>query len=91
MKTAAWVNKTASAAVLSGEGSLYSVVLTAGSDAATATVYDNTSGSGTVICKLGAATGETVQWSPGVRLPVSTGIYVALSGTGPSCSIAYSP
>lgn len=93
MNTAASINKTSSAVVSANPGTLYSVVLTAGSDAATVTLYDNASaGSGTIICKLAAAAANTTTtWSPGVRIPVANGIYATITGTSPSVTVAYAP
>jgi hypothetical protein len=90
--TTAWSNKTASAVVSAVPGAVYAVVLTAGADTATATIYDNaTEGSGTILCKLSAVANTTATWAPGLRLPVSAGIYATLTGTTPSCTVAYTP
>ena len=90
MVKADWSNKTSSATVHTGTGDVISVVLTSGSDAATAIVYDNTSATGTIVCKLAAnAANTTAVWQPGAALPVGTGIHVALTGTAPSCTVAY--
>ena len=81
-------NLAASGAAFSGQGQIFGVVLTAGSDAATAIVYDNTAGSGTVVCKLAAAAANTtavVEIPNGVA--VGKGAYVALTGTTPSCTV----
>lgn len=80
-------NKTSSALVKTGPGLLHSVVLAGGSDAATLIVYDNTAGSGTIICKLAAQTGETA--SAVLDVAFSKGIYATLTGTTPSASVAY--
>lgn len=90
MNTAAFTNLAASAAVLSTGGVFYGAILTAGSDAATLTLYDNTAGSGTVICKLSASAANiTVDWVPAVRIPVKTGIYATITGTTPSATILW--
>ena len=77
-------NKTASALVKTGPGTLHSVTLAAAADAATAIVYDNTSAAGTIICKLSAPLTGTAH----VVLDVAFGVgcYVALTGTTPSAS-----
>jgi hypothetical protein len=80
-------NTGASALIKTGPGILHSVVLAGGSDAATLIVYDNTAGSGTIICKLATATGET--GSAVLDVAFSKGIYAALTGTTPSVSISF--
>ena len=91
MNTGTFSNKTASAAVLSTSGVFYGAVLTAGGDAATLILYDNTAGSGTIICKLAAGAGTTASFVPNVRVPVTKGIYAALTGTAPSATVIYAP
>jgi len=92
MSMAAYTNKTASGAVLSAGGTCYGAVLTSGSDAATLILYDNTAGSGTIICKLAvAAANTTVVFTPVVGLPVGTGLYAALTGTSPSATVVHTP
>jgi hypothetical protein len=78
---------TASGAVKSGPGVLHSLVLTAGSDAATATVYDETSGSGDVIVAIKAAANATE--SVVLDVAFGVGLYVALSGTSPTVTVSY--
>jgi len=84
-----FINKAASAAFKTGGGILYGLVLTGGSDAATLIVYDNTSGTGTVIAKLAAAAGVTVSVSIPNGVTFTTGAYAALTGTAPSASAFY--
>lgn len=92
LTTASYTTSAASAALVTGAGAVLAVHLTAGSDAATAILYDNTEASGTVICKLSASAANTTDaFSPGVRLPFKTGLYVALTGTTPSCTVCYTP
>lgn len=92
MKTASFSNKTQSAVVSAVPASVYSVVLTAAGDTATAILYDNaTTNDGTVICKLSAAANTTVTFEPGVRMPTAKGIYVALTGSTPSCTVVFTP
>ncbi len=83
------VNLTSNGLVHTGYGALVSVALTAAGDTATATVYDNTAGSGTVICVLKAAANTCQVLAPAAALGVSTGIYVVLAGTTPNCCVAY--
>lgn len=89
--TVAWTNKAASAAILVGPGAFYGAVLTATSDTATLTLYDSLTAGGTVICSLSAATLTSAPFTPGVRMPVSIGIYAALTGTTPSATVCYTP
>ncbi|MBN1535198.1 MAG: hypothetical protein JW908_00595 [Anaerolineales bacterium] len=80
---------SSSDAVKTGVGSVIAVVLAAGSDAATVTLYDNTAGSGTVITKLTAVanTAETAVFPEGI--PFSTGCYAVITGTSPVATIEY--
>lgn len=80
---------TAAVLVKTGPCGLFSVTLAGAGDAATCTIYDNTAGSGTVVVKLRALTGETVVWQPARPVSMSLGIYVALTGTTPDISVAY--
>lgn len=75
--------------VLSGPGSLCSVLLTAGSDAASLTIYNNTAGSGTVVAIVKAAAGASVQFTPAQPLAVGAGLYAVLTGTSPACTVGY--
>ncbi len=75
-------NKVASALIKTGPGILHGVVLAAGSDAATLILYDNTAGSGTIICNLAAITGTSA--SVVLDVAFGTGLYMALTGTSPS-------
>lgn len=77
--------------VLTGYGGLVAIALTAAGDTATATVYDNTAGSGTVLCVLKAAANMTSYFAPIAALGVRTGIYVVLAGTTPNCCVVYVP
>jgi len=81
---------TASAAIKSGVGSLIAAVITAGVDAATVTLYDNTEGSGTVLCKLAVAANTTappVIFPDGI--PFMTGCYAVITGTTPTVTVEY--
>jgi hypothetical protein len=87
MQTFSNSNKASSGAVKSGPGGVHTVVLTAGSDAATLILYDNTAGSGTIICKLAAVTGTTA--FARLDVPFSVGCYAALTGTAPNATITF--
>ena len=89
-QSSTYSNHTSSAAVYGGHGRITGMVLTAGSDAATATLYDNTAGSGTIIAKLGAATGESVVVPiPEGGVSFGKGVYATLTGTSPSFTLFY--
>lgn len=81
---------TATGAVESRGGQLVSVLLTAGSDAASIILHDNTAGSGTVLCKLAAsAANVTAQWTPSRAYIFTNGLYATVSGTGPAATVVY--
>jgi len=80
------------AAILAEPGTLHGAVLTAGSDAATLIVYDNTNAAtGTVLVKLGAAATTSVCWSPDWAVSARVGVYAAVTGTGPSATVYFKP
>jgi hypothetical protein len=89
MQPVAYSNKTSSAAVKSAPGTLFGLVLAAGSDAATLIVYDNTAGSGTIIAKLSAIANGSAAISLPFGVSFGKGCYVALTGTSPSASVFY--
>jgi hypothetical protein len=78
---------SSSGLVKSGPGAVHSVVLAAGSDAATATVYDETSGSGDVLAVLKAVATDSACAVLDVAFGV--GCYVVLAGTGPAVTVSY--
>lgn len=78
---------SSSGIVKSGPGVIHSVVLAAGSDAATATVYDETSGSGDVVAVVNAVTNDSACTVLDVAFGV--GCYVLLAGTGPAVTVSY--
>jgi len=80
---------TASGLVRSGPGALLAVLLTAGVDAASVTLYDNTVGSGTKLAVLKAALDATVNWTPAAGQICSTGLYAELTGTTPDVFVVY--
>jgi hypothetical protein len=88
-------NKVITRIVASGQISarpcyIFTSGLAAGSDTATAVIYNNTAGSGTVVDELTAIanTGDHGEYE-GVFL--DTGCYVVLTGTAPSFSIVFKP
>jgi len=83
----AWTRLTETGNAASGPRRLVRVTLTAAGDAATAIVYDATSGTDNPVTKLAAAAGVTITQELDVM--VSTGIRVALTGTTPVCCVVY--
>lgn len=84
------ITKTSSAAVAAQATEFYGAHLTAGSAAATATLYDNASaGSGTILATLAAAigTGDAVQLPADKFIACANGIYATISGTGASLTV----
>ena len=79
---------TADGLIHTGPGSIDSVILTAGSDAATLIIYDNTAGSGTVIVTLKAILETSVQWTPRGHV-FGRGAYGVITGTSPEAVIVY--
>ncbi len=74
--------------LLTGAGKIHYIVLVAGSDAATATIYDAVSATGTPIASLSAAATDSIPFPLGSKyLAVGTGIHVVLSGTAPFCYV----
>lgn len=70
-----------------GPGGVHTVTLAAGADAATLILYNNTAGSGTIICKLAAVTGTTAHAR--LDVPFTIGCYGTLTGTGPSATVSF--
>lgn len=81
---------TATGDVTTVTSHLHSVVLTAGSDAATLVVKEGGSG-GTTILTLAAATGDTVAWHAGDSdgVQCTGGIHATTTGTGEAASFEY--
>lgn len=80
---------TASGAVKDRPGMLAAVLLTAGEDAASVTIYDNTAGSGTKLAVLKAGSGATVSFTPAVPVVAGVGLYATISGTTPDVVVVY--
>jgi len=81
---------TASTATIrTGPGALMGVLLTGGSDAATATIYDNTTNSGTILAVVKAAIATTVMWCPPGGQAAARGIHVVIAGTAANCTVVY--
>ncbi|MBI4250996.1 MAG: hypothetical protein HY618_00920 [Candidatus Tectomicrobia bacterium] len=84
MYAAETIEVTATGTAKTGNGKLLGGVLTAGIDAATATIYDNTSAAGSKIRTVKAAAGATVSLGVpqgGIRFGI--GLHAVLAGTAP--------
>jgi hypothetical protein len=82
------ITLASSAAVKSGPGSVATLNLTAGADTATVILYDNTAGSGTVICKRSAVANTSAPEAT-LHVPFSIGCYAAITGTAPSVTVTF--
>ena len=73
-----------------GSGKLLGGVLTAGADAATATIYDNTAASGKVLRTVKAAANASAGLEvPACGIRFGTGLHVVLAGTGPKLYLEF--
>lgn len=83
------IRVTATGAAYQGPCTLVSVTLQGGSANSTALIQNTTAGSGTDILGLAAVTGTTAAWRTGDArgVPLTTGVYVTLAGTGASCTV----
>lgn len=82
--------KASSVLIRTGAAVFGGIVLTAAGDAASATLYDNTTNSGTILSVVKAGAGATVAVS-GPLVQAGTGLYVVITGTSPSCVVYYLP
>lgn len=81
---------SSSGAIKSGNGILYAITLTGGSDAATLTLYDELSGSGDqMVATIKAATNTTVHLIFPGGIVFGIGCYATITGTSPSVSASY--
>ena len=83
-----WAKLAATANVVTGPHMVQRVVLTGGSDAATAILYDATTGTTNEILKVCAAANTTVAVDLG-GIALSVGVRVAITGTAPVCTVVY--
>jgi hypothetical protein len=81
----AYKHLSASGAVKAGSGVLHSLVLSAGAADATATVYDETSGSGDVMAVVTAVQNTSV--CAVLDAAFGVGCYVVLGGTGAKATV----
>jgi hypothetical protein len=73
-----------------GPGILHEVSLTPAAATATATIYDETSATGTIIAKLsGAANGGSTRFAPNGGVVFNKGCYVAITGVGAVVNSAF--
>jgi len=91
--TASYTNGAATAAISAVPGALLGAVLEGGSSTANLILHDNaTAGTGTVLLEMSVIANTTAVFPPGLRLPVSNGIYATLSCSGtPNFPIFYTP
>lgn len=82
--------KSASTAICAMSSKLDALTVIGGSDAATATVYDNASAaSGTVLMKVTAAANTTVSVPFTSPVDALNGLYVAITGTSPGVIVHF--
>jgi len=80
----------ASAIVKTGPGVLHEFSLTPAAALATATAYDNTTGSGTIIAKLsGAVNGGSTRFAPQGGAVFNKGLYIVITGAGAIVNSAF--
>jgi hypothetical protein len=89
MGSHAYHHSTAGETVKTGPGRLHEVHLAAGTDAATATIYDNTAASGTIIARLAAVADGNDRFAPKDGVGFGVGITIAFTGTSPTADFAY--
>ena len=89
MAPSAYAYKNSSDIVKSGPGVLYYVTVTAGSNAISCTIYDNTAGSGNVIAWLQSPVNDIrfAVFTPGVVF--GKGLYLSITGTGGGVAVGY--
>ncbi len=71
---------TGSTLIYTGVGILGGYSLVGGSDTATLTIYDNTTGSGTIVGKCSAV--ANTSFLNDLSVSISTGIYAVVTGAG---------
>lgn len=82
---------TSGAAITSRPAKVSGIILTPAAAAATCTVYDGTSTSGTVIATLQAvASGASVGNFTCMPIEFKTAVYIAVTGTGATAQVYYS-
>lgn len=80
----------ASGVIKATGGSLVAILLTAGADAASVTLYDNPSaGSGVVLGVVKAPISQSAGFCPALPYAASKGIYATITGTTPSVTVIF--
>ncbi len=87
METWKWWQGSSAALIKTGPGVVHTVTLKGGSDAGTLILRDEVSGSGDIICSIGAVAGDTVCVVLDVAFGV--GLYATLGGTAPQVTVTY--
>lgn len=85
---AAFTGPTAGVQLVNRPGALHLVALTAGSAAATCSIYDNTSATGNPILTLAAAIG-TSAYPDAQGFSFNVGLFAVVTGTGASLNVMY--
>jgi len=81
---------SASGVIKASGGSLTSIIITGGADAASVTLHDNASaGSGVVMCVVKAAINTTTVVNLAHPMAFSNGLYATVTGTTPDVSVGY--
>lgn len=80
---------TSGGLIKTGPGVAHEISLAPAAATATLIAYDNTAGSGTIICQLqAAANGMTARYSPNGGVVFSKGLYIAITGAGAAYNAA---
>jgi hypothetical protein len=82
-------HRTGTGTEVSSPGVLYEAHLGAGTATSTATVYDNTSATGKILCRLAApADGPGDSFRPPGGVSFTKGLHVVLAGAGATVDLA---
>lgn len=73
---------TADGQVVTGNGRMSAVLVTAAAATASVILYDNTAASGTVLASLSAVANTSAQFSLPHGMVFSTGVYADITGAG---------
>ena len=81
--------QTATALVRTGAAHLYGINLTAGADAASATLHNSVDNSGDILVSVKAAINTTRPVMFPNPVNASTGLYLVITGTTPVCNVYF--